>query len=166
MELTINLTREDIWQFHKYLNFRSRYRKINVVLSILIYPLLYFGLRWGITQSLGESTFHLLLTLAIWIPLYFWFWKRDVKNAPWKNSSQLGSQIVGIAPDRIYSKGVLFEGSTLWQGVLEITQNLDYIFIFTERYRAYLIPKRAFSNISEATVFHDTAVTFWKTIQT
>jgi len=165
MEVAIDLTREDIWQFDKFLNFRTRYGQIGVAASILVYPLVYLGFQWAISQALGESLLRFLIVTALWIPTHFWFWKRRVKNALSEKGSQVGNQTVGIASDRIFAKAALFEEFTLWQGVLEIAQNQDYIFVFTDIYKAYLIPKRAFSNTSEAKAFLDTAVSFWKVVQ-
>jgi hypothetical protein len=165
MELIINQSREDIWQFHKFVNSRTTFKKMNLVLNVLTYPLILLFLQAVINTPLSQTIFLTLFFTVLWIPMYFWSWKSRIKRAPYAKGSQLGVRTIGITPDRIYEKTAYSEEFHLWRGILDIAQNQDYIFLFTDAYAAYLIPKRSFNTASEAQSFFNTALSYWKAVR-
>jgi hypothetical protein len=166
MELVVNLSREDIWQFHKFANWRTMYKKLSLILDVLTYPLILVFLQVMINVPMSRIIGLTLFITVLWIPAYFWLLKSRVKKAPSDRGCQLGIRIVGITPDRICEKAAHYEEFHLWKGILDIAQNHGYIFLFVDTYRAFLIPKRSFSTASEAQVFFDTALSHWKAART
>ena len=162
MQLNVNISREDIWQFHKYLTLRTTYGKINIVLSFLLYPAIFFLLQAAANEPLDRVITRSIIFTGIWIPSYLWPWKRRVKGMFSDKGNQLGRHVLSISPDRVHAKAELYEEFNAWRGILDIVENSDYIFFFTDIHRAYLIPKKVFDNSDQAQTFLSTALSYWK----
>ncbi len=67
---------------------------------------------------------------------------------------QLGRHKVVLGGDGVVESTAVGKSSTSWAGVDRIEQNPQYIFIYTSRAAAHVIPKRAFRDMQEAERFY------------
>ena len=78
--------------------------------------------------------------------------KKTAANTP----GILGEHIITITEEGLREKTAINDSFHDWLGVIDILENQNYIFIFTEEIRAYIIPKKAFADPETAKNFFNT----------
>jgi len=74
----------------------------------------------------------------------------------------IGERTVRIGPDGVLGRFPHGEILSYWSGITEIAEDGDYIFFFTDRFRAHVIPKRVFAAETDQTQFRESAKAYWK----
>jgi hypothetical protein len=114
----------------------------------------------GTTEGLLLLMYVILLILIAVLYLYYrrilkrgypittpdnW-WDRIVKRRPTEDSGTLGEQRLTVSSQGISCDSTYESSEFLWESVLSIDEADDHIFIFLDRMRAHIIPKRAFKD--------------------
>lgn len=165
VEVTYTLNAADVAHFQQYLLRRSQPRYGLRSWGVFAFLLLIGGsLMWMSTDKVGT-----LLSFVLPLLLVFVFWKVFLRFAlarQAKNTPGLGNvQTLYIGPERFIQTTATSETKILWQGVSDITQDANYLYLLLNKQRGYLIPKRAFLDTAQAQAFYETAVACWKSAQ-
>ncbi|HNR31975.1 MAG TPA: YcxB family protein [Candidatus Hydrogenedentes bacterium] len=95
----------------------------------------------------------LLLLLAAVYATYLQYVRPAVVGWICRSSAlheMLGHTIMTIAPDRITIENPHGRGVMNWDGVQDVAETPDHIFLVTGHLRAFIIPKRAFADHADA----------------
>jgi len=166
MQLTYNISREDIWQFTKFVAFHWPGPRLNAITNLLALPLVFFMILWPDRSPLVVALPLSLATGIIGIVVSLWLWKKQTKALPSDKGDQLGERILNVDARGIHTKSSRAEDHYQWGGVLEVAENPAYIFVFVDTLKAHIIPKRAFSQPQDAKEFIESLLSFWKSGQT
>ena len=159
IELTFTFSRED------YLHFVGFWLKRNKE-TYIRYDFQKFCLFLG-----GYLILFLLLKLPTWFAAalaaflagictayLYWARNRRLRRVPDK---VLGERLARIGPEGIFGRFPLREVLSYWKGVTDIAEDDDYLFFFTGRWNAHVIPKRAFQSPEELEQFRISAKSYW-----
>jgi len=168
MEVTYSLTREDYWQFNKFFLKRRRGYRLNPVIAGLVAalacallilsdkePLLLWAAVLAVVAAAGVGVGWVVLCRSF-------FLRRAVRRLPADDGSFLGEHWLRIEPEAIHGKSRIGEATIRWTGIREIAENQDYIYLFTDKHVALIVPKRAFTESEAAKGFGDTARSYWE----
>ena len=75
-----------------------------------------------------------------------------------KHRSVLCEHTITLADDAIVEVTPFNEARNLWQGIYQVADDADHIYVFLTAHLAHVIPKRAFPNAESARVFYEKAV--------
>ncbi len=162
MRLSFSVSREDYWQFNKLLVFQIPSLRFNFITNLLAIPLVFFALLWPDRLPLIPAVYISAILGVSGIAVYLWLWKRQVKSQPSDRGDQLGEHVLEIAADGIRGRTSYVESLYSWQAVTDVYENRDYIYIFVDRNKAHVIPKRVLANVEEARQLKQTIVSYWK----
>jgi hypothetical protein len=73
----------------------------------------------------------------------------------------LGERLTRIGREGVFLRFSRGEILNYWNGITEITEDEGYIFFFTGRSRAHVVPKRAFATEADLTQFRESANSYW-----
>jgi hypothetical protein len=73
----------------------------------------------------------------------------------------LGQRMTRISADGLFGRYSVQEILTYWPAVTEMTEDDDYLFIFTSSNGVNVIPKRAFADAPSLEQFREAAKSFW-----
>lgn len=155
MELTYELTGDDVWPLHKYVMLHSpQFKRVR---PLLLLPV--FGAVMGASAG-GFSPLSLLVGVVM-LGALIWLTPRLMKKQVIAQSAKqpglLGVHTIRIDEAGVHSKTPLHEGNVGWNGITEVVSYRDHLFLFTGPQVAYIIPKRAFAGPDDADQFLQTA---------
>jgi YcxB-like protein len=168
MEVTYSLTRDDYWQFNRFLLKRRRsyyWSPIVVGLAaalaclLLILsdrgPLLPWAAGLGVLAAGGVG--------AGWVVLCRrYLLRRAVRRLPADDGSTLAKRTLRIEQGGIHFSSATGEGVIRWSGVREIAENEDYLYLFTDKIVALILPKRLFADSATSKGFADATRSYWQ----
>ncbi len=175
MQITYELKENDIKAFFDYsLKTNSVVKKLNVFNYLFIFAISYWQLLYAVlfadflsffnwTHFLvylftGTVTFGFVLALSKTIA---YVTNRYVGTASAKKHTHgdgvLGEHLIKLKENYLVEVTDVNETQNSWKGVDRIEENDDYIFIYISPMNAHIIPKRCFSNQSDASMFYDEA---------
>lgn len=162
MEVTYTLNAADVAHFQQYLLRRSQPRYGLRSWGVFAFLLLIGGLLLLMsTDKIGT-----LLSTVLPLLLVFVFWKVFLRFAlarQAKNTPGLGDvQVLQITPQHFVQTTPTSETKMLWQGISDVAEDADYLYLLLNNQRGYLVPKRAFLDAAQAQTFFETAVACWK----
>ncbi len=160
MDVTIDITRMDYWEFNKYaiLNI-AKYRN-NFLFSMISVPLLSFIIMLFIKLPFTYSLISSLVLGALADLLLIYFSKKAIMKFHDDGEGFLGRHVIKIGSDGLTESTSVNQSFHSWKGIKLIKQNENYIFIFIDKAIAHIIPKRCFSSKKEAEDFYNLAVKF------
>jgi hypothetical protein len=164
MEIEFTLTPDDAAAFQRY-HFKTshtsrRYYLIRFIYGTLASVLLFVVFSgwknvWGI---LGVLVFWLVYLLMIPLSTRLninAFVKRLKKEG--KNTALWGRHRITINEQELLASSEVEESHLRWAGIERVTENDDYIFIYVTTVSAHVIPKKFFSDPTQAQLFYQTA---------
>ncbi|HSB08553.1 MAG TPA: YcxB family protein [Blastocatellia bacterium] len=167
MEVEYELTTDDLYAFQWRAALRSpiaRRARRKVYAGWLLALLLFSALPAigadGFVISRVNFTF-LLVAFPV-VVLAQWYLERrltrqailQLLNGEKAEKGQLGRHKVVLSESGVVESTAVGESRTSWAGVDRIEHNPEYIFIYTSRAAAHIIPKRAFRDMQEAEAFY------------
>ena len=150
MTINIDITREDYWEFNKFVWFKNRFgfKKIFVPASII-------GLGVVIAISLnkpfdiGDIAILAILYYLVYFAIYglysiltYHSLRQTVKKYPDKDGSILGRKEYTISEEGFREVTEASEMLTKWKGIQKVEETEKHIFIFIDKISAFIIPKR------------------------
>lgn len=161
MKITYSITKEDFWNYSKYVRFKSPRFKISLVFAILSWLMAPTGM-FILFKSIKIS----LLTVMPIIIIHLVYLYPLAKYAAFKyidsDKNALSEQTVYITPEGV-SKSTNFQQIfSKWYIVNKIEMTTNYILIYSNPVTAIIIPKRIFNTEDEALKFYDTANNYLK----
>ncbi len=162
--ITVQVTQEDFVAFNSYAYFvkhRSVYRR-TIITGIGAYLLLMAAL--AILLSLYVDDFIRLIPLAIATLIVLPFLPRLIRKGMLKNfrrvikladpnSGLLGEKTFTIEEDGFRERTAYGEQLTRWEGIHEIVEQAEHLFVFIDSISAHVIPTRAFENDAQQQSF-------------
>ena len=162
MEVTYTLTVADVVHFQKYLLRRSSPRNALRTWAVAFFLLLISGFLLMISTDKVST----LISSVVPLALIFVFWKVFLRFAlarQAKNTPALGDvQVLRITPQHFVQTTPTSETKMLWQGIFDVAQDANYLYLLLNKQRGYLVPKRAFLDAVQAQTFYETAAACWK----
>jgi YcxB-like protein len=147
MDVTYSLTREDYRQFNRFLLKRRRNYYWSPIIaglvaaltcSLLILtdarPWLPWAAGFAVVAAAGVGVGWVLLRRRYLL-------RRAVRRLPAEDGSTLAKRTLRIDPGGIHFSSATGEGVIWWSGVVEITEDLAYLYMFTDKVCAIIVPK-------------------------
>jgi|SRR5438128_771209 len=162
MEITYSLTREDYFQFNKFLAKRTRgYYTYPAACgaiaaatcTLLVRTLSDFSLSWVILLVLTAG--------GLGSAFQFILMRRCLRRLP-ANADHLGTLAVRVEPEGVWGKTAISEGMLQWKGISQVVENPDYVYLLVDRHAGFIIPKRVFADLAAGKTFIDTARSYWE----
>lgn len=154
IELTYTITREDFWEFSKLCLERRRRKSRFKVPVFVITAVATAVLLWVFAAKIPWPflvclVVLLTLTCVPFKPLA----KRRIMRVPLDEGTTLGEQFLRISPEGVFCRTRTSEGIYRWDGIKEVVETKDHVFMFTDAHMAYIIPKRAFGGQRDTQTF-------------
>jgi len=166
MEVKYALSREDYWQFNKFLMKRMRrcYRTHAACGVSASISCLALGRLTDMPRSLvlGLAVAAGGVGVALGFLLIKYQVARYVRRLPAEDGSTLRECTLKIQPEGIEANSSLGGGALRWGGFREVTESQDYVYLFTDKHVSLIASKRAVANSADATIFADAARTYFQ----
>lgn len=180
MEVTFQLTPQDVKHLQKYVARRNRFsRGVGTLIGVLLGALL-IGLQESIKWRGRPFSLQLLwnqwsapfsspnlwrawpfMLPALLVPLLFFFvvrylQKRELQRQPLLNAPMT----IRLEKAHLFAADGSGETRTRWQAIKEIGSDLQAFYFFLDNSAAHLVPRRAFATPAEAETFFQAAQRF------
>ncbi len=163
MNLTYQLTREDYLAFNKYVVSHLPRARFNSWLATSSWGFIGFAVGMGIFRDDVYLAIGLGIVIAIVMRLMTSVTlRRRILGLPYSPRGILSERTVTISPEGFRETSTVGDGITYWSGVLEVIDDLHYIYVTVDSFAAYIVPKRAFPSAGEAQRFLATATFLWR----
>lgn len=77
------------------------------------------------------------------------------RAAPREDGNVLGHHSLEIGAEGIAESGPNYCGAMRWEGIVEVRDTSDHIFLMTDACAGYIVPKRVFATPADQTAFMD-----------
>ncbi len=164
MDIRYENTFKDMIKFNLFHLARMRVQQVSWLIVIVGIAVIF----WTIIDSveilfiakvvllvLVESIILALLAAITFLTIIFAY-------APGKNKGMLTEHHLKLLSTGLVEETSINTTSHSWAGIVDISQNRDYIFIYVTQHAAHVIPKKAFKSRDEATDFFQYAYQLWK----
>lgn len=173
MEVTYDLTAEDVWHYVLYHRrhksglrpaFKNAFRGVMV--------LVFIGYLVMCVDSLVRHqsvNWNMLIGLAaaLWLASRFLGpSKAKVMKGVALTPGLICRHTFTIEPEWLSDKTEVNESKTRWDIIYQIDEDAQYVYVFPSKMNAHIIPKRAFRHPAEAQAFVDAAKDFWMSAKT
>ncbi len=167
MKVTYSITKEDFWNFIKFISYKTTEGKRRRMFSNIV--LLFIGVVFFYLTKLVNIDNSILYTSALIIGLligkyishYLMVKKRVFKSAT-TEKGLLDEQTIEIKLEGIskvtHSSNCFYK----WTAISRIDMIDEYIFVILNRSNAIIMPKRVFKSKNEAIEFYNTAIEYFK----
>lgn len=167
MKVTYSITKEDFWNFIKFISYKTTEGKRRRMFSFII--LLFIGVLFFYLTKLVDINNSLLyssgLTIGLLIGNYISHYPM-VKRRAFKSAKTekgiLDEQTIEIKLEGIskvtHSSNCFYK----WTAISRIDMIDEYIFVVVNRSNGIVIPKRVFKSKNEAIQFYNTAIEYFK----
>jgi len=88
--------------------------------------------------------------------------KRRIMKLVDNSPGIIGEHIVEVNASGLYNSSSVNNSQYLWDGIQELRQNEEYIFIYVNNIQGFIIPKRSFSSNAEENEFMRAVMDYWK----
>lgn len=170
MDVEVELQQDDLMAFYRLvlqnskearrLRLKSRVGAIVTLLGFWAL-VLHCYYRIGMIESIVQTVLFFILFAAVVIPAVI---ALD-RILPKRRLGRMVSEDPSLVSRRNYSlkeDGMAFQGNsesgrTTWNGVKDVVETEGHIFVLLGKYRAYILPKRAFATPEQAGQFFELA---------
>jgi len=162
MKITIDITKEDYWKFNQYTMFQMPRYRTKTYFSLIVFPFIivillnYVVHNWAYAIVVG-------LISGIFIDIYVIFsMKRRIMKLVDNSPGIIGEHIVEVNASGLYSSTSINQSQYLWNGIQELRQNQEFIYIYINNIQGFIIPKRSFASKAEENEFMRAVMDNWK----
>ena len=169
MEVTYELTPEDVWHYQRY--YRRHKAGLRPVFVYLLFGLAGFVcvsgsfVAWEAWSRYGRVEWNILLPLLIGVYIAARLLppsKARMIKMHRQRPGVFSQHTYQISPEWFFQKTPVSESKDAWAILMSLEEDGDYLYYFRTKANAYIIPKRAFTSYSEAQVFLDTSRRYWE----
>jgi hypothetical protein len=164
VELTITLNEKDYWQFSKFFTHKPKkslgQRNLSRLFSLLTWVLFGVFIAYMYKEvlkregSIIEILWPMLIVAITFLAIAYFYTLKFRKNlTPKPGGFILGTTKFKFTENGIEEEGENYKTSMSWGGVLNILNELNYIYIVLDTAAAYIIPKRIFNSEDQAIEF-------------
>lgn len=166
MKVKYTINAADYWNFNKYFILKTPSIRRNYILSLAAVPVLVLvGLLFIRTFYEMSLMFVIIFSIvggAVGDLFLIHTTRIQIMRIPNNNPGVLGEHAIEINEKGVRETTAVNDGFQSWEGIQNIEQDKDYIYIFLGSMLAHIIPKRAFSSPEAASAFYNQSVDFWK----
>jgi len=158
-ELSIDLVMDDYTDYN--LTFYNKLSRATELFLFWFFPFLFFIIAVGMLLDPDVKNKSAVIVVVIFMGLSFLLSKlmiyirrkihpvyiRALSKRKYKNAQK--SALIKINESGIESKGELTTFFCVWKQIVKLMENENAIYIFINRYVAFIIPKRFFDTIEE-----------------
>ena len=168
MEVTYELTPDDLWSFQVY----YRRHKASIRLSLLytfagVLGIVFIGGLLAIVESWLKT--HQIDWAMLFLLAGATYFTRRFLPPTKARAIKLASQkpgffcehIVSVSPEWLAEKTSVHDAKVAWTTLHSLEEDQSHFYFFTSKISALIIPKRAFSGPHEAEAFLNTARLYW-----
>ncbi|PJZ53295.1 YcxB family protein [Leptospira adleri] len=157
MQITYELTLEDIINFNEYHFRNSKVSKRKRMIAKLIIPVWTLFVFWFLNRSQIDET-SLLLNIPIFLfafvwfflfdRLYFWRLRSNVNKMlrEKENKGMIGKQKITLTDDLLVFETSLSSAQFKLGSISELVETKDYLFLYVSSLSALIIPRSSFQN--------------------
>ncbi|PAB61154.1 YcxB family protein [Anaeromicrobium sediminis] len=167
MKITYSITKEDFWNFNKFISHQTTEGKRNKMFSNILI-LISAGVFFHFTKLVDINDSILLtiawilgLSIANYITRYPMAKRRAFKFAKTEKGI-LDEQTIEIKLEGISKVTHSSNNFYKWTAISRIDMIDEYIFVFLNKRKGIVIPKRVFKSENEAIQFYNTAIGYFK----
>ena len=163
MTITYSIEKDDLVFFRKYYQKNDSTYKIVFYIILFCYAIIsfinsfkYFNyLPYFVFRFIFEfAIFFLLLKLVLFLISKFSDWSYF---KPDKQKGVICEHTITLTEDYFVERTIVNENKHAWSGIIKITQDKKYIFVYIAVNNAYQIPKKAFQNSKQSQEFFEYA---------
>ena len=162
MEITYTITRDDYWEFQWFYILHRRAHRQSIVLNFLAGIVVTAAIESRLDASVAVIGVSAPLIAALLVVTLLQVEKKRVMGVPSERGDILGERFFRIDADGVVERTKTRHTLAQWSGILDIAVNKNYIFMFVDTNKAFIVPKRAFRNAADAQAFLDAAMSHWK----
>lgn len=146
MKVEIDLTKEDFWKFNKYVMFSLPKYKLSMIIILLSIPI--FSII--ISKLIGPGWVYSIVAGTIIgglaDVLFLYRIKSRTMKLVKKSDGIIGEHLVEINEQGLYASTARSQSTYGWDGIHELRQDKEIIYIFVNNLQAVIVPKRSFAN--------------------
>ncbi|MFZ1632396.1 MAG: YcxB family protein [Chitinophagales bacterium] len=150
MKLTVQITRQEYYEFTKYHFYHTQFKK-NVISMVIMVAVL------EIVLSLNGFNLFATIISVIGAGLFYYFAisriLKRAKNVPDNDGAILGENVYTFNEEQILFNSQNSEAVHRWQVIKSFKGAAKAYYLFMDSNMAIVIPKRVFSNPEEETEF-------------
>lgn len=153
MKVIVDLTKEDFWKFNKYVMFNLPKYKVAMILSLLSIPVLCIIIS---KLSGSDWVFSIVAGLIIGVladVLFVYRIKSRTMKMVKTNDGVLGEHRIEVNAAGLFDSTTRSESKCNWDGIYELRQDKDNIYIFVNNLQATIVPRRSFADQAEEQSF-------------
>ena len=162
MKVTYEVTREDYWNYHKFVMMSNPKFRFNFILNLAVPPLLIPIILGFMGKDLVFIVVATILGGSLGAFLIYKISKSQIMKLPDSKPGTLGEHTIEINVEGLVEKTAVNESFYRWEGIRKIQSNRLYCYFFIDTFVAHIIPNRAFTSEAEFDVFYNKALDFWK----
>ncbi|SMF92461.1 YcxB-like protein [Paenibacillus uliginis N3/975] len=153
MKVVADLTKEDFWKFNKYVMFNLPKYKISMIISLLSIPISCIV----ISKLLGSSWVYAIVAGVIIGGLADVLFLYRIKGRTMKlvkaHDGILGEHLIEINGAGLFDSTARSQSKCFWDGIHELRQDKENIYIFVNNLQATIVPRRSFADQAEEAEF-------------
>ncbi|WP_054954736.1 YcxB family protein [Paenibacillus dakarensis] len=153
MKIVMDLKKEDFWNYNKFVMFNMPKYRISMILSLLSIPVSCII----ISKLLGASWVFSIVSGVIIGGLADVLFIYRIKSRTMKmvktNDGVIGEHIIEVNEKGLYDSTLRANSHCNWDGIHELRQDKDNLYIFVNNIQATIVTKRSFSNAAEEQEF-------------
>lgn len=164
MEIRYKNTFSDLIKFNLY-----HHPRILSLQAITIFFLVVF--LWETYRYWQKTDSPILALIISWLIVsIFWAFLVGIMmfvgimltNLPKLNKSFLTEHTLIVSDSGLVDETSFNRTEQKWSGVIKVSQNRHYIFIYTAQHAAHVVPKRAFVDVGRAESFYNDVCNWWR----
>jgi hypothetical protein len=170
IELEYKLTPADFQAFDRYVGRSRRWIFWLIPVAVILPNLLLLFTKnssvlrdperlGGFMKSFGMS---LLIPTAVMVVFWLVFLRRGYEDLKKKSPELFETRVTQITPEFMINRDSTGEVRTFWSAVKSVVEDETHIFVMLKDQVGFILPKNAFQNASEASLFFQTARRYWK----
>ncbi|TCZ79273.1 YcxB family protein [Paenibacillus albiflavus] len=162
MKITLDITKEDYWKFNKYTLLKMPKYRTKTYFSLIVSPLFIVILLNFIVHNWAYAIVAGLISGVLANIYVIFSMKRKIMKLVDNSPGIIGEHIVEVNASGLHGSTSVNNSQYLWDGVQELRQNQEYIYIYVNNIQGFIIPKRSFSNKAEENEFIRAVMENWK----
>jgi hypothetical protein len=157
LNISFNFTKEDIWNYGKYITFKIPKFKRRFILNILMVPIVICTLGYTMNFTIPLFILYGVGLTFLYIFILYGVLKSKIIKLNSGEGGLLGKHIVEVGVNGIKENIKDREENHSWADITKIIQDKKNIYLHWSEISAHVIPKRAFEKDEELKLFFSIA---------
>jgi len=164
MEIKYKNTFRDLIKFNLYHHPRTLFLQAMSIFSLSVF--LWEAYRVWQKANLSIRTLFIIwfIVSILWTLIFgsMFFVCIMLTNLPKLHKTVLTEHTLTVSGSGLVDETSFSRTEQNWSGVIKVSQNRHYIFIYTAQHAAHLVPKRAFVDVGRAESFYNDVCNWWR----